>query len=380
MPENQFGRNGMNESRLSALPLAKSGTPRCESQSRSPSPLGRGFTLVELLVVVSIIALLIAILLPSLSSARDQAKAVKCLAHTRSMATAGMVFTGDHNGRFQLSAVEGDGIVGVSAVDPGKSIYEYDSNGELLTWPVALAEASSIDYGNNWKWGVRADTFEDAYGKRKLMGDDLKMATCPADEVLVSTPFYPRGSSLQGPGDPDNPYNGGDSTAYWGFLSFGINEDVVGTEFDTKDGKPWLACWKNGVMGENELGSEQGGARLRGKLDRVYDPSTCLLIADAGPNSTHEALNGEFTVESNGLGYANLITSAKARGPYLEHAVFRWVQRIPTKRHPKGAIDITFADFHAESVKPVAWRRNNILGGVVPARYSARVRAQQHPG
>jgi len=53
------------------------------------------FTLVELLVVVSIIALLISILLPSLKKAREQAKSATCLADLRSVSTASLVYAAD---------------------------------------------------------------------------------------------------------------------------------------------------------------------------------------------------------------------------------------------------------------------------------------------
>jgi prepilin-type N-terminal cleavage/methylation domain-containing protein len=63
----------------------------------------KAFTLVELLVVIGIIALLIAILLPSLQRAKDQANRTKCMSNMKQLTTGWLQYATEHKFRIMSS-------------------------------------------------------------------------------------------------------------------------------------------------------------------------------------------------------------------------------------------------------------------------------------
>ena len=147
-----------------------------------PCGVRLGFTLVELLVVIGIIALLISILLPSLNNARRQAAQIKCASNMRQIAAAMLLYTNDNKGRLMPA----------------------------LVYP---AGANSI-YADGWWWA--AELVHQNYIKAPLLPAkqgspnnaapiaDLGVFQCP--EAIPATEFNQSGANLIGnfPTDSNN--------------------------------------------------------------------------------------------------------------------------------------------------------------------------------
>jgi prepilin-type N-terminal cleavage/methylation domain-containing protein len=65
----------------------------------------RGFTLIELLVVIAIIAILAALLFPSLKRAQAMAQQAGCATRMKSWGSSIYMYSSDHEGRFPPYAV-----------------------------------------------------------------------------------------------------------------------------------------------------------------------------------------------------------------------------------------------------------------------------------
>jgi prepilin-type N-terminal cleavage/methylation domain-containing protein/prepilin-type processing-associated H-X9-DG protein len=95
-----------------------------------------GFTLVELLVVISIIALLMAVLLPALGKAREQAKMIACLANLKQWGVVAYTYAEDNSGNLWSG---------------GANQYAINNN-QIGFWWIAQLKVKDQDWKQNKIW------------------------------------------------------------------------------------------------------------------------------------------------------------------------------------------------------------------------------------
>src|SRR2546423_1958981 len=141
---------------------------------RSMRTKKRGFTLVELLVVIGIIAVLIGILLPALNKARKAARTTTCLANIRTMTQTEMQYWNENKGKFS---------------------------------PYYNGDKNNSQFQIEWMSQVKKST---AFDKARLCPEaDTENVTTPAGNQAGAALFAwgPRGQALADPNDDCNTIN-----------------------------------------------------------------------------------------------------------------------------------------------------------------------------
>lgn len=301
----------------------------------------RSFTLIELLVVVAIIGLLLALLLPALQHAKEQARGSYCMNNQRQLAIAAIAFAEDHSGYFQMTTPNTRSSWSPwERFDPGMTRYAYYRRGtEYYPWVWPIAYLKYIGHeGYDGRQGARAwrsnndlgiphaDGQSDTAGEAESLlerGEKprIDLLLCPGDEFQVAQIFWP--------------------DYVWAHLSYSVNEDLCG-ESELPDRGTMV--WKDGQPGRPDPGYDRAGRRMRGRIDHVYQPAGVILFADGGPGSDEGIWNGDAI--------ALMHTDLCEEGPFLEDYERYW-SRLPRWRHQKLGIYGAYVDGHANFIQAV---------------------------
>ncbi|HTV47550.1 MAG TPA: hypothetical protein VMG59_03810 [Phycisphaerae bacterium] len=187
----------------------------------------RGFKLIEVLVVLSVMLVLIAILMPWVSQARELANRVGCTANLQTWGQVAWSFARDHQGYFPAAYGFGDGSTYANATQ--------NNNYNGVFWLLGLnndsTDENSTTYGQDWhRYGTPYSTFL-TYGGTGY--NTVNMNT------TASTPLIPTASAQEG---LSIPYLADYDPTTWG-VNGGLNYNVSGDAPPSPTTHVKLAKW-----------------------------------------------------------------------------------------------------------------------------------------
>jgi prepilin-type N-terminal cleavage/methylation domain-containing protein len=116
------------------------------SQNRLSASRIQAFSLIELLVVMAVIAILAALLLPSLSSAQAKGRQIACLNNLRQLQMAWTMYLGEHNNVMPENKMTGSGLLGcVSTTNSWVT-----GNAQASADPILIKQGTVIEKGAPW--------------------------------------------------------------------------------------------------------------------------------------------------------------------------------------------------------------------------------------